>query len=452
MNPARAILFDLLFNACVQIALFAIVAAALSCLIAKARAKYQYLLYLLVLLVSLVAPAVNTLWHRHSTGAAEGLALQISSRGAARNYEPWILRDSLEQHQSFLTSPGIQSLMIGAWAVLVFFRLTRFCRAVRRVRRLRREALVLSSGDLGVASQIFESRHRVALLKSAAIDDPVTIGAFHPAIVLPSKLLPCLAYQDLSVILAHEYGHVRRRDFMFHVACELISLPVSWHPGTNYLLSKISHTRELACDDYAATRLGKRRFYANTLVRLASLSLHTSRGNAIAMGLFDGDNLEARIGALTENRVQLSRAALSGLILATSIAMSVGAVLAHAMSLQTSSDLSAPGEKFAGTWHWMFQGRSFATMTLVRSGTNYTGSATQSRIALKRDGTLLRADPSDDTTPKQITRATPEGASLHVTVEDGFQFILTEKDGSRAEIHPVGAPPNMKSIAAEKVR
>jgi BlaR1 peptidase M56 len=348
--------------------------------------------------------------------------------------------------------PEFQTWMIGTWAVLVLFRLTRFCRAVRRVRSLKREAVLLSLADVGSASQIIQSSHRVALLKSSAIDDPVTVGAFHPAIVLPSKLLPCLTNQDLSAILAHEFSHVRRKDFLFHVACELISLPVAWHPGTNYLLSKISHTRELACDDYAATFLGKRRSYADTLLRLASLSLHIPRGNAIAMGFFDGDNLEARISVLTEKRAPLSRVGLCSLVLATSIAVSAGALFAHGMSLQTSSDFSETAETFAGTWSWMFEGKRFATMTLAQSGAEFRGSVTQSRIALKRDGSLLRADRSDDTTPKRITKATLKGSSLHVTVEDGFQFIVTKKDDTNAEIHPLGAPPNMKPISAEKVR
>jgi beta-lactamase regulating signal transducer with metallopeptidase domain len=452
MSPTREILFDLLFNALLQIALFAIVAATLSRLIAKAKAKYQYFFYLFVLLLSLVAPVVNTLWHRHSAGIAEDSEPQALSRGAGTNYGAWILRRSSEQHESFLIPPGFQSLMIDAWAVLVLLRLARFCRAVRRVHHLKREALVLSFADVGVASQIIESSHRVALLKSPAIDDPVTVGVFHPAIVLPSKLLPCLANQELSAILAHEYGHIRRSDFLFHVVCELISLPVAWHPGTGYLLSKISQTRELACDDYAATRLGKRRSYANTLLRLASLSLHVPRGNAVAMGFFDGDNLETRISVLTEKRAPLSRAGLIGLFLATSIAFGAGAILAHAMSLQTSSDPSTTTERFAGTWHWMFDGKSFATMTLVRSGSNFSGSVTQSRIALKRDGSLLRADPSDDPSPKQITGATLEGSSMHVTLADGFQFNVINKDDTHAEIHPVGAPPNMKPILAEKVR
>jgi len=156
---------------------------------------------------------------------------------------------------------------------------------------------------------------------------------------------------------------------------------------------------------------------------------------------------------LTEKRRPLPRASVIGLVLATSITFSASAVLAHAMSLQASSEPSIATEKFAGTWHWMFDGWSFSTMTLIRSGSGFTGSVTPSRIALDDDGGLLRADPSEDNTPTPITKATLEGSALHVRVGDGnrpFEFIVTLKDDSHAEIHPVGAPPNMKPILAEK--
>jgi hypothetical protein len=120
------------------------------------------------------------------------------------------------------------------------------------------------------------------------------------------------------------------------------------------------------------------------------------------------------------------------------------------MSLQASSEPSNTAEKFAGTWHWIFDGTSFATMILVRNGSGFTGSVTPSRIALNDDGGLLRADPAEDSTPKPITKATLEGSALHITV-DGFQFTVTLKDDAYAEIHPVGAPPNMKPIPAQKV-
>jgi hypothetical protein len=237
-----------------------------------------------------------------------------------------------------------------------------------------------------------------------------------------------------------------------HILCELISLPVAWHPGIAYLMSKISQTRELACDDYAAARFGKRRSYANTLLHLASLCLRVPRAGAAGLGIFDGDNLEVRIMTLSEKKPSLSRTSVIALALATSIVFAAGAVLAHSASLQTSSEGSNTAEKFAGTWHWMFDGKSFSTMILVRSGSGFTGSVTPSRIALNDDdGTLIQADPSEDSTPTPITKAALEGSALHITVKGGFAFTVTLKDATHAEIHPAGAPPNMKPIPAEKI-
>jgi hypothetical protein len=70
---------------------------------------------------------------------------------------------------------------------------------------------------------------------------------------------------------------------------------------------------------------------------------------------------------------------------------------------------------------------------------------------LDDDGGLLRAAPTEDSTPLSIAKATLEGSALHVRVAGGFEFIVSLKDDAHAEIHPVAAPPNMKPIPAEKV-
>jgi beta-lactamase regulating signal transducer with metallopeptidase domain len=453
MSTIRETLFHLLLNALLQIGFFAIMAAVFSRLIAKARAQYQYSFYLAALLFCLAAPLINTLWQSHPTAVAEK-SLQVLPNAGGATHRFWGWEGQSEKHEKFTLGPEVQSWTVGIWGMLVLYRLVHFSRGVHRVHRLRRDASVLSPAEVGMASRIIEARHRVALLESTAIDDPVTVGVFRPVILLPSKLLPDLGEQYLSAVLAHEYGHIRRRDFLAHILCESISVPVAWHPGIRYLTRKISQTRELACDDYAAVRLGKRRLYARMLLRLASLCLHTPRVNAAGLGIFDGDNLETRIMMLTEKRHSLSRAGVIVLALATSITFGAGAVLAHAMSLQADSVSSNTAEKFAGTWHWMFNERSFVTMILVRDGSSFTGSVTGSRIALNDDGTLMRADPSENSTPSPITKAKLEGAALHVTVMDGnepFEFNVTLKDETHAEIHPVGAPRNMKPILAEKV-
>ena len=451
MSPIKETLFDLLFNALLQIGFFALMAAVFARLVAKARAKHQYSFYLAVLLFCVAAPVINTLWQSPSTVVAQKPQKQVPSDAGGANHRFWSWDGHSKQPRQLTIAPAFQSWIVGIWGVLVLVRLARFSRAVHRVHRLRRGASVLSPAQVGMAIRIIDTKYRVVLLESTAIDDPVTIGVVHPAILLPSRVLPDLGEQELSAILAHEFGHIRRRDFPVQILCELISLPVAWHPGIGYLMSKISETRELACDDYAAVRLGKRRLYARTLLRLASLCLHAPRGNAVGLGIFDGENLETRIMTLTEKRLSLSRAALIGLALATSITFGAGAVLAHGMSRQASSEPSNTAKKFAGTWHWMFEGRSFATMILVRDGSGFTGSVTPSQIALDDDGGLSQADPSEDSTPKPITKASLEGSALHVTVSDGFEFVVTLKDETHAEILPKGAPPKMKPIPAERV-
>jgi hypothetical protein len=94
-------------------------------------------------------------------------------------------------------------------------------------------------------------------------------------------------------------------------------------------------------------------------------------------------------------------------------------------------------------------------MILVQNGSAITGSVTGSKIALDDNGELSMADPTDDSAPSSITKTKLEGNALHVTVGDGNQpveFVVTLKDATHAEIHPIGAPANMKPIQAAKAK
>ena len=451
MRTIREIVFDWLFNASVQIGLFAILAAVLSPYIAKAKAKYQHCFYLAIFALCLAAPVFNTLWQTRPSVAAKRSQQQPIQGTEHPDHHFWLWNGHSKGDEPIILAPGAKTALLVIWQVLFLYQMIHFSRGIYRVRRLRRDAWLISPSEIGMAGSMIEPPHRVLLLESTAIDDPVTVGLFHPAIILPSKVIPALDEADLTAILAHEYGHIHRKDFLVHLLCQLTALPVAWHPGIQYLMSKISQTRELACDDYAAVRLGKRIVYARTLLRLASLCLQVPRSNAMGLGIFDGDNLEARIMMLTEKRTSLSRAGLIGLALATGFLFGSSTVLARAVSLQEVSASSNTAQMFAGTWHWMFQGHSFATMILVQNGSGITGSVTPSGIALGDDGELSRADPTDNSAPSPISKTKLEGNALHVTVMDGFEFIVTLKDATHAEIHPIGAPPNMKPIQAERV-
>jgi beta-lactamase regulating signal transducer with metallopeptidase domain len=221
----------------------------------------------------------------------------------------------------------MRNATIAIWGLLVLYGMVHFSRGIYRVHRLHREASPLPLAAHSSLPTWFDSApHRITLLESATINVPVTVGLFRPVVVLPSDLMPGLRQQDLSVVIAHEYAHIRRRDFLVHILCEFFTLPVFWHPGIRYLMSKISYTRELACYEYAAVQVGKRQLYAQTLLRVASLCLHAPNGDAMGLSIFDGDNLEVRIMRLTEKRSPLSRIALFGLVFAASLIFGSGAI------------------------------------------------------------------------------------------------------------------------------
>ena len=459
MSTIRELVFDWLFNASVQIGVFAILALVLSPFIAKAKAKYQHYFYLAIFALCLAAPVCNTFWQTRPSVVVKRSQQQLIQGTAAPAHPFWIWNGHSQMHEPTLLVPGAKTVLLVIWQVLFLYQLIQFGRCIYRVHRLRRDALLISFRETGMAGSGMtglgiEPPHGVALLESTAIDDPVTVGVFHPAIILPNKVIPALDGQDLTAILAHEYGHIRRKDFLVLLLCQLTALPVAWHPGIQYLMSKLSQTRELACDDYAAVRLGQRIVYARTLLRLASLCLQVPRSNAVGLGIFDGDNLENRIMMLTEKRTSLSRAGLIGLALTTSILFGSSTVLARAVSLQEASASTNTAKMFAGTWHWMFQGRSFSTMILVQNGSGITGTVTPSHIALDNDRDLSIADPVDNSTPTPISKTKMEGNALRVSLGDEnhlFEFLVTLKDATHAEIHPIGAPAAMKPIQAVRV-
>ena len=400
MSAIREVLFSLLFNAILQVGLFAVVAAALSPFVRRAKAGYQHSFYLGVLVLCLAAPVTNTLWRTRLSVTAKNSRQEMLQRGesAGRHFWGWDRHSNPRIPIEF--GPGMQSAMVAMWGLLTLYGAIHFGRGIHRVHRLRKEASPLPLAvQSAIPTSLVSTPHRVTLLESATIDVPVTVGVFRPVIVLPKKLMPGLQEHDLSVVIAHEYTHIHRRDFLVHILCEVLTVPVFWHPGVQYLMSKISQTRELACDEYAAVRLGNRHLYAQTLLRLASLCLQAPDGTAMGLSIFDGDNLEVRIMRLTEKRNPLSRVALVGLVLAGSLTFGSGAMLARATSLQAASGSSDSTKAFAGTWHWMFKGRSFSTMILVPNGSGFNGSVTESRVSLDDRGNLSKADPTDNSTP-----------------------------------------------------
>ena len=137
------------------------------------------------------------------------------------------------------------------------------------------------------------------MFRSETLPVPVTIGLFHPVIILPEPLLREGNIDLLTSAIGHEFIHVARRDYLLNFIYELLFVPISFHPAAALLRRRVKQTRELCCDELVAERILNAEVYARSLVRLASSAPPLRRLSVTTtVGIADADILEARIMSL----------------------------------------------------------------------------------------------------------------------------------------------------------
>lgn len=142
--------------------------------------------------------------------------------------------------------------------------------------------------------------HNASLASSSRIFGPVTMGLRRRLVLLPTRMLAGLPDRDLQTVIAHEFAHMRRRDFAKNLLDELVALPVSYHPLLWLTRDRIVETREMICDQLAAEVTGQTN-YARSLLRLAALLVSgASARTPHAIGIFDANTFERRLMRLTE--------------------------------------------------------------------------------------------------------------------------------------------------------
>ena len=109
---------------------------------------------------------------------------------------------------------------------------------------------------------------------------------------------------------------------------------------------------------------------------------------------------------------------------------------------------------YVGTWHWVFQGKAFATMTLQQSGDQLTGSLTGVSIELDDQGKLTRAVATNG--PSSTLNVSLKDGVLHVSEKDGddeieWTMTLTSSKTGELRFAGEGAPANAEPIRLEKL-
>ena len=172
------------------------------------------------------------------------------------------------------------------WLVMGYLRLCRW----------RRDACPLGAHHAAIESLRVAVQTPVAVYLSSEVAAPVTFGLRHAAVLLPMRWLD-LEPSLQSAIVCHEFLHVRRRDWAFHVAEEIIRALMWFHPAVWWLTAEIRLAREQLIDRRVVRLTGARRPYVEALLAFARVPADSP---AAAAAFSSKRHLASRISSMFE--------------------------------------------------------------------------------------------------------------------------------------------------------
>lgn len=303
-----------------QLALF-IAAGGIMAKVTRLRELRARLIYWQVLLgLGMLLPAIEP-WQwapQIGHGMAEGRTMAHAGSAGI------IATAALPAHEAY----SIPFYKIVAILIVASF-LVRFLWLAAGLARLRK--MRLHAVPLGPHAEVekFEAILGVSpsVLVSNRISSPVTFGWRAPRILLPEKFVRMDEARQRA-ILCHEFLHVRRRDWLWHVAEEFLQSLFWFHPAVAWLVAQIRLSREQLVDREVVILAGSRRDYLDALFEIASSS-RASR-HAPALLFLSERHLKQRVQLILKE-VTMSRkkvalalsASLGGLLLTGVVAISL---------------------------------------------------------------------------------------------------------------------------------
>jgi TonB family protein len=123
----------------------------------------------------------------------------------------------------------------------------------------------------------------------------MVLGWLKPVVLIPSSAILGLSSQQLEMLLAHEFAHIRRMDYLINLLQIFVETMLFYHPAVRWLSSRVRHERELCCDELVVELKGDSLVYARALAGMEELrSLTPSIGMAA-----NGGQLLTRINRLS---------------------------------------------------------------------------------------------------------------------------------------------------------
>ena len=334
-----------------QSTLFAIIAGLLTLILRKNQARARYWLWLAAslkflipfsLLVSLgghlawtrVPTAPTRLTFTYAIQAAGG---PFASRAIAPI--PQVLRGAVSADSSHWLPITLAVIWLGGSVALLLV----WCMRWQSASAAAREASPLHEGrEVETLHRLLRRegmRARITMRVSKTSSEPGVFGIVRPVLVWPEGISAHLDDTHLEAILAHELGHVRRRDNMLaaiHMAVEAIFW---FHPLVWWLGARMIEERENACDEDVLALGSEPRVYAESILKTCEFCVGSTL--ACVSGV-TGADLKKRIVRIMNEQVSRQLDFRRKLLLVCAGAMAIGLPVAFGLAQASPSQTAAP--------------------------------------------------------------------------------------------------------------
>lgn len=160
-----------------------------------------------------------------------------------------------------------------AWLCGVVLFLVRMARDLLGATRLRNGAREVTSlqflamaGDLIRRMGLERRLAAVRFLISTHISVPAVIGFVRPTVLIPASMLLGVPQDYLRAVLAHEFAHLARWDYLINIGQMLVEALLFFNPFVWWISRQIRREREACCDELAAACCETRAFYLQALI------------------------------------------------------------------------------------------------------------------------------------------------------------------------------------------
>ena len=139
-------------------------------------------------------------------------------------------------------------------------------------------------------------------MRLCAYDQPLalTYGLRRPTVLLSAWMVRHLDARELEAVLAHELGHVARRDYLVGWLATVLRDTFCYLPTSWAAYRQLQHEKELACDDLAIGLTRRPLALASALAKVWQHALEGSRIGPAQALIGTGGALEGRIARLLD--------------------------------------------------------------------------------------------------------------------------------------------------------